>query len=110
MPIEIVVKSYRGRSRSSGNIGNGVYVGRPTKYGNPYTLHDEHDDVSREKVCDEFEAFIIRRPDIIDSLLQEVQLRIDQGFHTIELWCWCTPRRCHADTYKRILEQRLNAS
>lgn len=69
-----------------------VYVGRPTKWGNPFIIGRDGD---RDEVCDKYEAWLWTQPGLVYSL------------HTLRgktLACWCSPHRCHAD----LLEQLAN--
>lgn len=60
-----------------------VYVGRPTKWGNPYVIGR---DGTREEVIRKFREYAV------DALYQDL--------HELEgkdLVCWCPPLPCHAD-------------
>lgn len=65
-----------------------MYVGRPSKWGNPYKigLHG-----SREDVIANYRKMITKRiadnPKVFD--LEELRGR--------DLVCWCHPQPCHAD-------------
>lgn len=63
-----------------------VYVGRPTKWGNPYKVEQ---DGSREEVIEKYRGFLIR--EIAHSHLNIQELRGK------DLVCWCAPLPCHAD-------------
>lgn len=58
-----------------------VYVGRPSKWGNPYVIGR---DGTREEVIRKFR-------DHRAGLLGVSELR---GKHLV---CWCAPKPCHAD-------------
>ena len=62
-----------------------VYVGRPSKWGNPFVIGR---DGTREEVTAKYRAWIARQPALIASLNE---LR---GKHLV---CWCAPQGCHAD-------------
>ena len=68
-----------------------VYVGRPTKFGNPFFMANES---KRDEVCDKFETFILASPELIAAVKAELRGK--------NLVCWCSPARCHADTLLRI--------
>jgi hypothetical protein len=70
-----------------------VFVGRPSKWGNPYR---EGRDGSREEVINKYEAFVRSRPDLLASL---PELRGKR------LGCWCWPQKCHADVLARMAEE-----
>ena len=71
-----------------------VYVGRPTRFGNPFPMHSEGE---RDKVCDQFEALVTSNPQFIASIKRELRGK--------DLVCWCAPKRCHADTLLRIANE-----
>ena len=74
-----------------------VYVGRPTKWGNPYSHQQgtgaRHVVASRDEAVDAFERALLakfeRDPGAHDRLRAELGGK--------DLVCWCAPRRCHAD-------------
>lgn len=64
-------------------IGYDVYIGRPSKWGNPFVVGR---DGTREEVIEKFDAYLHSRPDLMAALP--------------ELWgkvlgCWCSPLDCH---------------
>jgi hypothetical protein len=70
---------------------NAVYVGRPSKFGNPFFMANES---KRDEVCDKFEAWILSKPELVQACKQELRGR--------DLVCWCSPARCHADVLLAI--------
>ena len=62
-----------------------VYVGRPSKWGNPFTIGK---DGTRQQVIDKYRAWLLTQPDLIASI-PELKGKI--------LGCWCSPKPCHAD-------------
>lgn len=73
---------------------NGVYVGRPTKWGNPFTIKDPllpYGLSRREKhqaVVDEYRRYIMSNQGLLEAL-PELKGK--------NLVCWCAPLPCHAD-------------
>ena len=64
-----------------------VYVGRPTKWGNPFKMRSEGE---RDFVCDQFEMhFGMGQLRVTREDLHELRGK--------DLVCWCSPLRCHAD-------------
>lgn len=74
--------------------GSFVYVGRPTKWGNPFHMKDERD---RDGVVRRYEEWIAQHPDLARAAKAELRGR--------DLGCWCAPRRCHADVLLRIANE-----
>ena len=65
---------------------NGIYVGRPTKWGNPFTVHH----YGREGAIKRYrERLLYDRPDLVEAARRELR-----GF---DLICWCAPEACHAE-------------
>lgn len=62
-----------------------VYVGRPTKWGNPYVIGK---DGSRADVIEKFEEAL---------LLDDVGMDHLEELRGKDLVCWCAPLPCHAD-------------
>lgn len=69
-----------------------VYVGRPTKWGNPFTHLDYGKGIYKVNTVEEavrcYEAWIKRKPDLLNSL-HELKGK--------DLVCWCAPGPCHAN-------------
>lgn len=63
---------------------NAVYVGRPSKWGNPFKIGRDGD---RKEVIEKFRKWITRV-----SFLEDVT---ELTGH--DLVCWCAPLPCHAD-------------
>lgn len=73
-----------------------VYVGRPSKWGNPFTIGK---DGTREQVIQKYHKWILKRPD----LLKDVRTLKGQT-----LGCWCFPKPCHADILVSLAENALS--
>lgn len=74
------------------------YVGRPTKYGNPFQLDGQED---REKVIIDFAAYWYapEQKRLRQIALQEIKLDDTLG-------CYCAPMLCHADIIAGYVEWR----
>ena len=72
--------------RNPADIPEGaVYVGRPTKWGNPFEM-GKHG--TREEVVAKYKAWITNQPELM-AALHELKGK--------DLICWCAPEACHAD-------------
>jgi hypothetical protein len=68
-----------------------VYVGRPTRFGNPFGV-DEH---GRGRAIELYRAHLANRPDLIEAARTELRGR--------DLACWCpSGAACHADVLLEI--------
>ncbi len=71
-----------------------IYVGRPTKWGNPFVLHR---DGSRQEVIDKYEGWLYT-----SNMIHQIgELRGK------DLTCWCAPKPCHADVLLRLANANL---
>ncbi len=69
---------------------NVVYVGRPTKFGNPFVIGR---DGNRAAVIAKFEEYLKESPELLKAVREELRGR--------DLSCWCAPKACHADVLLR---------
>lgn len=71
-----------------------VYIGRPSKWGNPYThIADKttkatHIVATREEAIAKYKEWILTQPQLLSSL-HELKGKV--------LGCWCSPQACHGD-------------
>ena len=62
-----------------------VYIGRPSKWGNPFSIGK---DGTREEVIKKYREWILNNEDLMKDL-HELKDKV--------LGCWCAPRACHGD-------------
>lgn len=72
---------------------NGVYVGRPSKWGNPFVIGR---DGSRDFVIHRYEQRLLNTPELM-AALPELKGK--------DLICWCAPLPCHADVLLRYANE-----
>ena len=70
-----------------------VYIGRPSKWGNPYSLGKDGD---RTEVIEKYKEHLRSRPDLIENARSELKGKT--------LGCWCAPQLCHGDILAFIAE------
>lgn len=71
-----------------------VYVGRPTRWGNPYPV-SQHGPAG---ACRLFEQYLLSRPDLVEAARQELAGK--------PLACWCSlDQPCHADVWLRLINR-----
>lgn len=70
-----------------------VYIGRPTKWGNPFVIGR---DGTRQQVIEKFDRWICQQPELIAAARSELKGK--------RLVCWCAPELCHGDTLAAIAE------
>lgn len=71
-----------------------VYIGRPTKWGNPYVVGK---DGTREECVLMYEAWLL-----LDNPLYEQAKKELKGK---DLVCFCKPKACHGDVLLRIANE-----
>jgi len=79
-----------------------IYIGRPGKYGNPFSSKKSNlaENVeSKEEALNKFKKYIQNNPKIVDDLIKELK---NNGVEKIG--CWCAPSKCHGD----ILIEEIN--
>jgi hypothetical protein len=84
----------------------GQYVGRGSPLGNPFPMKNKED---RDRVCDEYEKWFNNHKEDIEvkkELDRLYDIYKDKG--ELTLLCFCTPKRCHAETIKKYLEHKYN--
>lgn len=82
---------------------NGIYVGRPSPLSNPFPFRSgeevgEHIEYLESQVYFGNILIIPSLKKLLDIFLKEEELN---------LLCWCSPNRCHADSVKQILINKL---
>lgn len=80
------------RTAPRGHVG--IYVGRPTKFGNPFLIGRDGD---RTEVIAKYDKWLTSQPALIKAAKEELR-----GF---DLVCWCAPEPCHADVLLRIANE-----
>lgn len=70
-----------------------VYIGRPSKWGNPYIIGK---DGTREEVIKKYSRYIKRKPDLM-SALYELKDKV--------LGCYCHPLPCHGDVLAKLADK-----
>lgn len=80
--------------RNKRESSNGIYVGRPSAWGNPFVIGK---DGSREQVIELYRAWMEQQLALNPRWLDPLQGK--------DLVCWCAPLACHAD----LLLERSNS-
>jgi len=78
-----------------------VYIGRPSKWGNPYShlpnTLAQYRVATREEAIDKYREWILTQPDLL-AALPELKDKV--------LGCHCRPKTCHGDVLVELLEAR----
>jgi len=79
-----------------------VYIGRPSKWGNPFThIKDKKTKAefiveTRKESIDKYEEWILKQPDLLKDL-HELKDKT--------LGCWCKPKSCHGDILVKLIDK-----
>lgn len=68
-----------------------VYIGRPSKWGNPFPLS-----MGRTACINAYEKWILTQPQLLADL-HELKDKT--------LGCWCKPKPCHGDVLVKLIKQ-----
>lgn len=78
-----------------------VYIGRPTKWGNPFSHLSyglaEHKTKTREEAISKYEEWLLAQPELVAAAKAELKGKV--------LGCWCHPLACHGDVLSRIANE-----
>ena len=88
-------------NRRNGNV-EGVYVGRPSVLGNPYTVGK---DGTRKEVVDKYRHWLrqqYKKDGEVKNLLRKLARQVIER-RTLNLVCWCAPHLCHAEVIRDAL-------
>jgi hypothetical protein len=76
-----------------------VYIGRPSKWGNPFTHLAKsiaEFRVPKDEVLQRYEAWLRQQPELMAALV-ELRGKV--------LGCWCKPGPCHGDILARLADE-----
>ena len=63
-----------------------VYIGRPSKWGNPFVIGK---DGTRKEVIQKYREWLFQHPELIEAARRELAGK--------DLVCYCAPKACHGD-------------
>ena len=79
-----------------------VYIGRPTKWGNPYSHLEgqslaEYKVATREEAVERFEQYLLSHPELLEAAKKELRGK--------DVVCWCAPKSCHGHILVKYANQ-----
>jgi hypothetical protein len=79
-----------------------VYIGRPSKYGNPFSHKEDtlaqFKTSTKEESLQRYKEWLLSQPSLISEMKVELKGKI--------LGCWCSPARCHGDIIIEVIENK----
>jgi len=88
--------------------GNGIYIGRPSVFGNPIHLDAE---CMRDQVLLEYETYLKRQLSRQRAFYRQF-LALVHTYHqtgSLILICWCNPNPCHGHILAKYIEDYARA-
>lgn len=70
-----------------------VYIGRPSKWGNPFVIGK---DGTRKEVIKKYELWVRQQHHLMESI-HELKDKT--------LGCWCHPKACHGDVLAKLVSE-----
>ena len=92
---------------------NNMYCGRGSALGNPFHMKTESE---RNTVCDKYEDWFYSQIDETNWLTTDTPNPATKHLRMIyrralvadvNLGCFCAPRRCHCDTIKHFIDNKI---
>lgn len=78
-----------------------VYIGRPSKWGNPFSHKPgtiaKYRVRSRDEAVDKYREYVLSNPELLNDL-HELKGKV--------LGCWCAPQRCHGDVLVELANRQ----
>jgi len=71
---------------------NGVYIGRPSKWGNPFVIGRDGD---RDDVIRKYREYAR-----VTFSVEELRMLVGH-----DLVCWCAPKPCHGNVLIELVEE-----
>jgi len=73
-----------------------VYIGRPSKWGNPFIMSEYG---TRELVIAKYREWLLSQPLLIEEVRRELAGK--------DLICFCSPKACHGDVLLEVANDKL---
>ena len=101
-------------NKRKSNPVDGVYIGRPSVLGNPFshlkgTLAD-YSVSSRDEAVDRYETWLRSELKTNKVVVKEMRKLYKKFTNSgcLNLVCWCHPARCHGDVIKKLILEKYN--
>lgn len=72
---------------------NSVYIGRPTKWGNPFPIEDG----DREECLRKYKEYLYNNTELMEQAKNELVGK--------DLVCFCAPKLCHGDVLLEVANE-----
>lgn len=81
-------------------------VDRTSPIGNPFYMASE---AKRDEVCDKYQLYFETQIETNREFRDYVYkiLNALKTYKKVALYCWCAPKRCHAETIRNWLQKQI---
>lgn len=81
--------------------------------GNPFHyMISTEGETSRNYCIDKYREWLKDQmdtnPRVLEAVLKLVDIYYDNG-NKLELFCWCAPKRCHAEEVRAVVQKQIDA-
>ena len=91
------------RHLSGGKMPEGArYIGRPSRWGNPYKLGRDGD---RDAIMDKYEQWLAEQ--LKDEDFRKALMKLAEADALV---CWCKPEKCHGDLLVAAMRDLMKKS
>ena len=73
-----------------------VYIGRPSKWGNPFRLEDF---TTRQDCVAAYRKWLLAQPELVAAAKKELRGK--------DLVCFCAPKLCHGDVLAEVANSEI---
>lgn len=106
-PVEtILIKNLKKDQMEKGNPTH-FYIGRGSDVGNPFTM-TSWTQQERDRVCNEYDKWLRNKLFVEKNkkicLYMNIMYQAWKKHGQITLFCYCEPKRCHAESIRDILK------
>ena len=104
--MNIAIKNLR-KEKPNNELDIRVDRGCGSPLGNPFYMKNESE---RDKSCDDYEKYFYNQ--VVDNPNFRAELdrliNIYKKYGKLNLFCWCFPKRCHAETIQKFLGNEID--
>lgn len=83
-----------------------VVICRPSPLGNPFVGKNGVNEPDRHAVCDKYELWFHENIGSLEKYLDDLNTK-HKKYGILNLFCWCSPKRCHCETVKKYFEENM---
>lgn len=84
-----------------------VRVDRQSVLGNPFYMRDES---QRDAVCEQYKEYFNNKIKTSTAFMCELSVlqTLYKEHEKLRLFCWCSPKKCHAETIRDYILEKVD--